>query len=81
MILASIAYAVGSLWGQRLIAHASGLTLATTSMVGGMLVLLPFGLWQLPSKVPGWKESGSVLALAVYEVGHVIDQTIQRFVK
>lgn len=25
--------------------------------------------------------SASVLALAVYEVGHVIDQTIQRFVK
>jgi drug/metabolite transporter (DMT)-like permease len=27
--------------------------------------LLPFGLVQLPSEVPGWKEIGSVLALAI----------------
>jgi len=34
-------------------------------MIGGAIVLLPFGLAQLPSQVPGWKETGSVLALAV----------------
>ena len=34
-------------------------------MIGGLVVLLPLGLWQLPSEVPGWKESGSVVALAV----------------
>jgi drug/metabolite transporter (DMT)-like permease len=65
VVVASASYAVGALWGQRLIAGTSGLTLAATSMIGGLVVLLPLGLWQLPTHVPGWKESGSVLALAV----------------
>jgi drug/metabolite transporter (DMT)-like permease len=74
VVVASVSYAVGALWGQRLIAGASGLTLAATSMVGGVVVLLPLGLLQLPSHVPGWKESGSVLALAV--VGTALAQII-----
>jgi len=66
VVLASFSYAVGSLWGQRLVTRTSGLTLATTSMLGGLVVLLPFGLRHLPSSTPGWKEIGSVLALAVF---------------
>jgi drug/metabolite transporter (DMT)-like permease len=65
VVVASVSYAVGSLWGQRLIARTSGLVLSASSMIGGLLVLLPLGLWQLPDEVPGWKESGSVVALAV----------------
>src|SRR5262245_30293815 len=65
VVVASVSYAVGALWGQRLIVRTSGLVLAGTSMLGGLLVLLPLGLAQLPSEVPGWKETGSVLALAV----------------
>ena len=74
VVVASVSYAVGALWGQRLVARTSGLTLAATSMVGGLLVLLPLGLWQLPSHVPGWKESGSVVALAV--IGTAVAQII-----
>jgi drug/metabolite transporter (DMT)-like permease len=74
VVVASVSYAVGSLWGQRLVARTSGLTLATASMLGGLLVLLPLGLWQLPSSVPGWKESGSVVALAV--IGTALAQVI-----
>jgi drug/metabolite transporter (DMT)-like permease len=65
VVLASVSYAVGSLWGQRLVAHASGLVVSTTSLIGGLIVLLPFGLAQLPSDVPGWKETSSLIALAV----------------
>jgi drug/metabolite transporter (DMT)-like permease len=65
VVVASVSYASGSLWSQRLVERTSGLTLAATTMLGGLLVVLPFGLLQLPSHVPGWKESGSVLALAV----------------
>jgi drug/metabolite transporter (DMT)-like permease len=65
VVVASVSYAVGALWGQRLIVRTSGLVLAGTSMIGGLLVLLPLGLARLPSEVPGWKETGSVLALAV----------------
>jgi drug/metabolite transporter (DMT)-like permease len=65
VIVASVSYAVGSLWSQRLVARTSGLTLAVASMLGGAVALLPFGLVQLPGTVPGWKETGSVIALAV----------------
>jgi drug/metabolite transporter (DMT)-like permease len=65
VVLSSVAYAAGSLWSQRLVAHTSGLTLAVASLIGGAVVLLPFGLAQMPDHVPGWKETGSVIALAV----------------
>src|SRR3954451_591388 len=65
VVVASLAYAIGSIWGQRLIARTSALPLAAVSMIGGAIVLLPFGLAQLPSEGPGWEETGSVLALAV----------------
>jgi drug/metabolite transporter (DMT)-like permease len=65
VVVASLSYAIGSLWAQRLVARTSALPLATASMIGGAIVLVPPGLAQLPSHVPGWKETGSVLALAV----------------
>jgi drug/metabolite transporter (DMT)-like permease len=65
VVVASFFYAIGGLWGQRLVAKADGFALATAAMIGASLVLLPFGLAQLPSAVPGWKETGSVVALAV----------------
>jgi drug/metabolite transporter (DMT)-like permease len=74
VVVASVSYAVGALWGQRLVVRTSGLTLAATTMIGGLVVLLPLGLWQLPSHVPGWKESGSVVALAV--IGTALAQII-----
>jgi drug/metabolite transporter (DMT)-like permease len=74
VVVASVSYAVGSLWGQRLIHRTSGLVLSASSMLGGLLVLLPLGLWQLPSEVPGWKETGSVIALAV--IGTALAQII-----
>jgi drug/metabolite transporter (DMT)-like permease len=74
VVVASASYAVGSIWGQRLIARTSGLTLAATTMIGGALVLLPLGLSQLPSSTPGWKEIGSVLALAI--IGTALAQII-----
>jgi drug/metabolite transporter (DMT)-like permease len=74
VVVASVSYAVGALWGQRLVVRTSGLILAATTMLGGLLALLPLGLWQLPSHVPGWKESGSVVALAV--IGTALAQII-----
>jgi drug/metabolite transporter (DMT)-like permease len=74
VVVASVSYAVGALWGQRLIAGASGLVLAASSMIGGLIVLLPLGLVQLPSEVPGWEETGSVIALAV--IGTAVAQII-----
>jgi drug/metabolite transporter (DMT)-like permease len=74
VVLASVSYAVGSLWGQRLIVRTSGLVLSASSMLGGLIVLIPLGLWQLPAEIPGWKEVGSLIALAV--IGTAIAQII-----
>src|SRR5436305_4647728 len=74
VVVASVSYASGAPWSQRLVERTSGLTLAATTMVGALVVLLPLGLWQLPSHVPGWKETGSVVALAV--IGTALAQII-----
>jgi drug/metabolite transporter (DMT)-like permease len=74
VVVASVSYAVGSLWGQRLIAHTSGLVLSTTTMIGGLVALFPIAIWQMPSHVPGWKPTGSVIALAV--IGTAIAQIL-----
>jgi drug/metabolite transporter (DMT)-like permease len=74
VVVASVSYAAGSLWAQRLVERTDGLMLATATMLGGLVVLLPPGLAQLPDTVPGWKETGSVIALAV--IGTALAQII-----
>src|SRR5256714_6310664 len=44
VVVASVSYAVGSLWGQRLLARTSGLALAATPMIRGPIVSVP--LWR-----------------------------------
>src|SRR5919202_5092285 len=39
VVVASISYAVGSLWAQRLVERTDGLTLAGATMLGGLVVL------------------------------------------
>jgi drug/metabolite transporter (DMT)-like permease len=65
VIVASISYAVASMWAQKVVKRTTALALVTSTMTGGALALLPFALAQLPAHVPGWKAIGSVLALAV----------------
>jgi drug/metabolite transporter (DMT)-like permease len=65
VVLASISYAAGGLYGQHALGRASGPVLATASMLYGGLLLLPFALFQLPDHTPGWKPVVSLLALAV----------------
>lgn len=74
VVVASFSYAAGQLYAQRSVSATAGLVLATASMACGALVLLPFGLAQLPDRFPGWKELGSVAALAV--LGTVIAQLV-----
>ncbi len=74
VILASISYAASSLWVQDLVSRTTPLALVTATMTGGALALLLPGLAELPAEPPGWKEVGSVLALAV--LGTAIGQFI-----
>jgi drug/metabolite transporter (DMT)-like permease len=39
--------------------------LSTAALIGALVVLLPFGIAQAPSHVPGWKALAAVLALAL----------------
>jgi drug/metabolite transporter (DMT)-like permease len=65
VVLASFSYAVGALYAQYHMGRVPVLVFSTAQSIAGALVLLPFGLAQLPSHVPGWKPIGSVLALGV----------------
>jgi drug/metabolite transporter (DMT)-like permease len=65
VVVASLAYAAGGVYGQLRVRGTPGPVLAAASMTGGALVLLPIALFQLPDEVPSGKAIGSVLALAV----------------
>ncbi|MDQ3874794.1 MAG: DMT family transporter, partial [Actinomycetota bacterium] len=65
VVAASLSFAAGALYGQLRVGDAGGQVLATASMLGGVVALLPVGLATLPGHVPGWKAIVSVLALSV----------------
>jgi drug/metabolite transporter (DMT)-like permease len=65
IVVATLSYAVGSLYGQHLVARTSGPVLATAAYLGASLVLLPLGLVQAPRAWPGWEPVAAVLALTV----------------
>jgi drug/metabolite transporter (DMT)-like permease len=65
VIAASISYAIGGLWSQRLLRGTRPLPLTVGSLLVSTVVLTPFALLQLPSHAPGGKAVGSVLALGV----------------
>ena len=65
VVVASLAYAIGSLYGALRTEDTPGPVLAAASMVAGSLILLPLAIVQAPADVPGWEATGSVLALSV----------------
>ena len=65
VVVASVSYAIGSLYGQGRTVETRGPVLATAAMVGGMVVLLPFALLQLPTEVPSSEAIASVAALSI----------------
>jgi drug/metabolite transporter (DMT)-like permease len=65
VVVASLAYATGSLYGQLRLAETPGIVLATASMLCGALLLLPLAVLQFPEELPGWQALGSVVALTV----------------
>jgi drug/metabolite transporter (DMT)-like permease len=65
IVIAAVSYAAGSLVSQHFTGLLDPLVVATGSIVGAAVVLLPIGLLQLPGHMPGWKPVGSVLALGV----------------
>lgn len=65
VVLASLSYACGALYGGARTGETAGPVLATASMLGACLWLLPLGVLQLPSELPSWQALASVAALGV----------------
>jgi drug/metabolite transporter (DMT)-like permease len=61
----ALGYAVGGLLISRYLKHVRPLVIALSSTAIAALISLPPGLAELPSRTPGWKEIGSVVALGV----------------
>ena len=67
VVLASLCYAISSLFAQRSLV-VGGPELAAASVLWGFVVLLPFALVDLPQHV-SWKPLGAVVALGVVATG------------
>jgi drug/metabolite transporter (DMT)-like permease len=65
VVLSSVSYASGSIYGQRRVGAVPGPVLAAGSMLASGAMLAPFAALQLPGATPGWKATSSLLALAV----------------
>ena len=65
VVLAAFFYAIGSLYAQHHVSNVPVLVFSAAQCLAGALVLLPFGIAQLPSESPGWKPIASVVALGI----------------
>jgi drug/metabolite transporter (DMT)-like permease len=65
VVVASLSYAIGQLYGQARTAETRGPVLATAAVLAGTLVLLPFAIVQLPARVPSGEAVASVAALSI----------------
>jgi drug/metabolite transporter (DMT)-like permease len=65
VVLSSISYAAGGLYGQTRTRTVAGPVLATATVLYGAILLLPWGIVEWPSQAPGWKSLASLLALAL----------------
>jgi drug/metabolite transporter (DMT)-like permease len=69
VVVASILYAIASIFLQRETERLDTITLATATMLGATVALLPFGLAQAPLDLPGWEAAAAVVALGVAGTG------------
>jgi drug/metabolite transporter (DMT)-like permease len=74
IVLSSVSYASAGIYGQLRVHATPGPILAAGSMLAGGLMLLPFGIAQAPSEMPGWKALAAVAALTI--LGTVIAQLV-----
>jgi drug/metabolite transporter (DMT)-like permease len=65
VVLASISYAAGSLYSQHKLGDSSGLLVSSASAFWGLVVILPFGIAQGPSELPGWEAVAAVATLGL----------------
>ena len=69
VVLAAFCYACGATFASRKLSGVDPLVIGAGSCVVATVVAAPLGLAHLPATVPGWKETGSVLALGLAGTG------------
>jgi drug/metabolite transporter (DMT)-like permease len=62
-------YAVAALYSARALVDVPPLVTAVGALAAGTLMLVPFAIAQPPDGVPGWKVTGSLLALGILGTG------------
>jgi drug/metabolite transporter (DMT)-like permease len=62
-------YAVAALYSARALVHVQPLVTAVGALGSATLMLVPFAIAQPPDAVPGWKVTGSLLALGILGTG------------
>jgi drug/metabolite transporter (DMT)-like permease len=65
VVLSSVSYASGGIYGQLRVRDTPGPVLATGSMIAGAIVLLPFAIVDPPTQVPGTTALAGLFALAL----------------
>ena len=65
VVLSSLSYASGGVYGQLAVHATRGTVLATGSVIAGAIVLLPFAIVDPPTEVPGGTAVAGLLALAL----------------
>jgi drug/metabolite transporter (DMT)-like permease len=65
VVLSSLSYAFGGVYGQIRVSTVAGPVLATGSMLAAGLILLPVALLELPASSPDAEAIASLLALTV----------------
>lgn len=65
VVVASFSYACANLFTQHRFSATPPLVTATSAVIWGAVVLLPFSLFQIPGQVPSAKALGSVAALGI----------------
>jgi drug/metabolite transporter (DMT)-like permease len=69
VVLAAFCYACGATFASRKLAGVDPLLIGAGSCVVATVLTAPVALTRLPSTMPGWKETGSVLALGLAGTG------------
>jgi drug/metabolite transporter (DMT)-like permease len=74
VVLSSLSYAAAGVYGQLRVQTVAGPVLATGAMLAGGMILVPFALFQLPSRMPDVEAIASILALTI--LGTALGQLI-----
>jgi drug/metabolite transporter (DMT)-like permease len=64
-LLMALSYAIAGIYARKKLGNVAVQVSATGQLVAGALMLLPLAAFQIPSQVPSWQATGSLLTLAI----------------